>query len=482
MPPIEAIADIRTLGLSINSANEFSSSSYNQKDSIDFDYSDEIDLGEINKRQNLKISIVIIEDDNNLISSYQGAIQRGLLKYNPISLPLLQYDSVSMGKEKLQLVNENKGLLLKKAIFLIDINLGEGKEQEGLVIIKELRKNFPRAIILVLTAYHEYREKAINLGADEYFLKSFDLKNNFRQILNIIDRYIESIVIKENLDKNEFLNEPKPSFDALKENTNFKTLKETPNSSVADKELKDKGLQKVHSQEGDNKYNDAYLAFIRGAGHNIRDSLYKLAILKKEIKDLVYHLLPQLHKDSLDKLFNEIFLHANRVEELLMIFSSDKKDELINVEDIIKQNIEWFKNQSLKNELLSDQSIVFLQTHGDGIPDIKGDPRHFSMIVNNILSNSIKAIIEKKRTSIGKVKVVSSIYKSIFLLVIEDNGIGMDDKIIKKVFQPYFYGRKNGTGLGLFITKEILEKQFNGKIYCKSKLGHWTKFFIEIPV
>jgi len=66
--------------------------------------------------------------------------------------------------------------------------------------------------------------------------------------------------------------------------------------------------------------------------------------------------------------------------------------------------------------------------------------------------------------------------------LIEDRAGGIKPDVMKQLFEPYFSTKeKNGTGLGLYMSKMILEKQFDGTINVKSKDGR-TTFVIEIPI
>lgn len=66
-------------------------------------------------------------------------------------------------------------------------------------------------------------------------------------------------------------------------------------------------------------------------------------------------------------------------------------------------------------------------------------------------------------------------------VVISDTGPGIPPEILDKLFTPFFTTKKEGTGLGLIITQEII-KQHKGKIEVESKVGKGTTFVIQLPV
>lgn len=101
------------------------------------------------------------------------------------------------------------------------------------------------------------------------------------------------------------------------------------------------------------------------------------------------------------------------------------------------------------------------------------DMRHS---INNIIQNGIEAMEEK-----GVLTVKTYDDGDNIVLEISDTGCGIDEKIINKVFKPYFTTKgSRGTGLGLSIAKKIFEEH-GGKINIESKLGEGTKFTIYFP-
>lgn len=70
------------------------------------------------------------------------------------------------------------------------------------------------------------------------------------------------------------------------------------------------------------------------------------------------------------------------------------------------------------------------------------------------------------------------------MIMISDNGVGISEEICSKVFDPFFTTKPvgKGTGLGLFMSYQIVTEKHSGNLWCDSTLGQSTKFVIEIPV
>lgn len=119
-------------------------------------------------------------------------------------------------------------------------------------------------------------------------------------------------------------------------------------------------------------------------------------------------------------------------------------------------------------------------------PFLFGSPLHIKKVFTNILSNCIKYNKENGSISIFA-DVTEKNEKSIRLRwTVEDTGIGMDEEYLKKIFDPFSQENTdstsvyNGTGLGMSITKALVEKM-DGTIDITSEKGVGTKFVIEIP-
>ncbi len=106
---------------------------------------------------------------------------------------------------------------------------------------------------------------------------------------------------------------------------------------------------------------------------------------------------------------------------------------------------------------------------------INGDANQLEQAILNLVSNALDAV--KKG---GDVKVtLSSIDKKYYELKVEDNGIGIDEQSLKKIFSPFYTNKAadKGTGLGLFIVEKIC-KEHNATIECKSKVNFGSTFTI----
>lgn len=97
----------------------------------------------------------------------------------------------------------------------------------------------------------------------------------------------------------------------------------------------------------------------------------------------------------------------------------------------------------------------------------------------NICKNAVDEIIGNKD---GKCIISVEKYDKYYNILIQDNGGGIREDIIDKIFEPYFSTKsKNGTGLGLHMSKVIVETQLNGQLSASNK-DDGALFTISLPI
>lgn len=164
------------------------------------------------------------------------------------------------------------------------------------------------------------------------------------------------------------------------------------------------------------------------------------------------------------------------IEEMNDFFRNDKMDvrrEKIDMSEIVESELSNLKN-------LIDESGILIASEVHHGTDFYSDAVRVKTIVANILSNAAKYYDPLKNKPFVKISVL--INQDICILELEDNGIGIGLQYQEKIFDLFFRAtdQSQGTGLGLFIVKDTIEK-LKGKIEVKSELGRGTIFTIEIP-
>jgi signal transduction histidine kinase len=117
----------------------------------------------------------------------------------------------------------------------------------------------------------------------------------------------------------------------------------------------------------------------------------------------------------------------------------------------------------------------------DSIPGIMGDQVLLQQCVLNLLMNALEACVEgkseQKRITIGIARENSRA----IVLSVSDNGPGIDESVAGRLFEPFVTTKGNGMGLGLLVTRSIVE-QHGGKIDCESNADGGTDFILMLPI
>ncbi|XPV54922.1 MAG: sensor histidine kinase [Halarcobacter ebronensis] len=121
---------------------------------------------------------------------------------------------------------------------------------------------------------------------------------------------------------------------------------------------------------------------------------------------------------------------------------------------------------------------------------IYGFYNELSHVFLNIISNSKDALKNLKKDRY--IKIIIKEHKGHARINIYDNGEGIDENILPQIFEPYYTTKYKsaGTGIGLYMSKQIIERHMNGNIKCKNvfnkidgyNLEHGALFIIDIPI
>ncbi len=146
--------------------------------------------------------------------------------------------------------------------------------------------------------------------------------------------------------------------------------------------------------------------------------------------------------------------------------------EDVDINETIKQTIAILENFARSNNIAiqTDLSTDF--------PIIAGDQAQLQQVFMNLISNGIDAIGKDGLIEVKSRKVNSSIHVSI-----GDNGPGISKEMQNKIFEPFITSKERGkgTGLGLWVSYNILEK-IGGDLTVESEVGKGTVFTVQIPI
>ncbi|MCX7705593.1 MAG: ATP-binding protein [bacterium] len=206
-----------------------------------------------------------------------------------------------------------------------------------------------------------------------------------------------------------------------------------------------------------------------GIAHEIRNPLVALKTFSQ--------LLPEKYMNEEFRLnyakvvIPEIERMDSLVEQLL-IFAKPRpaRMEKIDLVSIVESILVLIKAQTKFN------GIAFIRSYDKECIEIMGDPEKIKQALWNIILNSVESIRDKD----GIINIKLNSKEENVVITIEDNGCGISEENMNKIFEPLFSTKPKGTGLGLPIVNEIVA-QHNGRIHVESKEGIGTKVTLVLP-
>ncbi|MBN3946502.1 MAG: PAS domain-containing sensor histidine kinase [Nostoc sp. NMS7] len=204
-----------------------------------------------------------------------------------------------------------------------------------------------------------------------------------------------------------------------------------------------------------------------------------------------------IQKD-LGKLLESMQVGSDRIREIVLSlrnFSRLDEAEIKNV-DIhtgINHTITFLRHR-FQNESKT-QVIQVIKNYGV-IPQVKCYPAQINQVFMNIINNAIYALNEaianpsisqnpESQPFVPTIWIITEIiHKNWLNIRIKNNGLGIHELIISKIFDPFFTTKPvgKGSGLGLFISYQIVAEMHQGKLICNSKTSQETEFCIQIPI
>ena len=171
---------------------------------------------------------------------------------------------------------------------------------------------------------------------------------------------------------------------------------------------------------------------------------------------------------------------TNIIVKISKLINISKKQ--IQTKEIIK---EFDPNEEIKDiiKIFKHKANTYKIKIGlDLSADIKiaGNPIKFSQILSNLISNALDSFRNLERKN-KKIEIESSLKRKKLIIEIKDNGAGIKKQHLNKIFNPLFTTKKQtGTGIGLSLTKSIIEKDFNGEIKVISNWGRGSRFVVRL--
>lgn len=208
-----------------------------------------------------------------------------------------------------------------------------------------------------------------------------------------------------------------------------------------------------------------------GVAHELNNPISNISTSAQILKEELGEVDMEIKYEIIDQI-EEGVERASRIVGSLLDYSRKGTKEILNCNEVIEEAIRFIKGDLPKNVTISINVSRYIQ--------IFVEKQKIQQVFLNLIKNAVDSIKDEGEISIS---ASTDLENKIVSIVVKDNGSGMDQDLMSKIFNPFFTtkGAKSGHGLGLFIVHNII-KEHNGTIIVDSAQGFGTSFIIKLPI
>jgi len=204
------------------------------------------------------------------------------------------------------------------------------------------------------------------------------------------------------------------------------------------------------------------------ASHELRNPL-------GVIKNVVYYLETKFGKDMDKKMAQQLEIIDGEVDRCVSVVRDvlecakgprPPKLQRVDMNNMVQKTLARVEVPE------TIRTVVILGEH----PEFLADPEMILRVLLNLISNALDAMVDS-----GVLTVKTRLIDDHIEVLVTDTGIGISKEIMEKIFTPMFSTKVSGTGLGLYITRNIV-RAHGGSIFVESKVAKGSTFTVRLPV
>jgi len=200
-----------------------------------------------------------------------------------------------------------------------------------------------------------------------------------------------------------------------------------------------------------------------------------LRISQLQIKSMLEEKGSDERDELLEEVSDTLVYLSDTIDDFQTYFKPDNKREVVNIASITERAKGFVRART-------DIYKIDVVCQGDSEVSIQTFPNELIQVLINILNNAVDVVVSSnpvhKEISIEVVRSDTNVS-----ITITDSGSGIDEKLLERVFEPYFSTKsENGTGLGLYMAKMIIHEHMGGEIFVQNSKEGGAQFSITLPL
>ncbi len=370
--------------------------------------------------KNIRLLLVDDEDD------YRQTLAKRLTKKD------ITPEQAESGEKALSILEKKK-----MDIVVLDVKM---PGMDGIEVLHHIKKKYPRTEVIFLTGHAATQDgvEGIKTGAFDYLSKPIEFEHLLGKIKQAYDKIERE---EEKLRETEFRKKMEQQMMTTERLASLGTLA----TGVA------------------HEINNPLAIINESAGW------LKLILNKEEMAQMP-------RKQDFEMALNKIEKGVDRAKRITrQLLGFAKKDDFV----LAEANLMELANEAVQliNREAANKDIEIVQEMAPNIDTIWSEPYQLRQVLINLLTNAIHAT-----GSGGRITIMLEAVDGEVALTVQDSGHGIPKENLDKIFEPFFSTKSTGegTGLGLFVTRRIIEK-LGGTIEVESLLGRGTSFCIRLP-
>jgi len=347
----------------------------------------------------------------------------------------------------------------RPALVLLDVQM---PEESGLALLPMVQRDFPEAVVVMMTAYgsEQVAAEALRGGADDYIAKPIELVR-LRQLLD------------RNLEKQRLRAERQSLVRRLQESNRY-LMRQHAALRRADEEI----LQVNRQLEQSSRFKSEFLA---NMSHELRTPLNAILGFSEILLDSTMELTAGERTEFMRNIQSSGQHLLSLINDVLDLAKIEAGKMELHLEDM-PVNDALQEVTGILEPMARQQGVQLVTTGADRVGSVRADRSKFKQVLYNLLSNAVKFTPPP-----GRVSVVIRDADDQLVVSVSDTGVGIKAEDLPRLFRDFqqldgsYTRRYQGTGLGLALCRRFVELH-GGRIWAESEFGKGSTFTFTLPL